>query len=106
MNDACHGIAKFHFLIVNRVSADHDDALSIHSGLAAGQYLAKYLEIAFLRIANDRKGGKRTPAHSIDVIQRIYRRNLSIYERIISDRREKIDGLHQRRVVRKTKNTR
>jgi hypothetical protein len=44
----------------------------------------------------NRECGQRTAAHGVDVTQRVGRRDLAVYERIVDDGGEEIDGLHQR----------
>ena len=50
-----------------------------------------------LRERRDRERGQRTAAHRIDVADGVGRGDLAVDVRVVDDRREEIDGLHQRR---------
>ena len=50
-----------------------------------------------LREAGDRERGQRTAAHRVDVADRVRRGDLAVDVRVVDDRREEIDRLHERR---------
>src|SRR4051812_22096848 len=99
MDDACYGISKLHFLIVNGVAAQNDDILGIHRHLTAGEDLAKNLPVTLLRITDDRQRGYRCAAHGIDIVQGVYRGDMAINAWIIGYRCKEINSLHQRELV-------
>ena len=65
------------------------------------------LEDCATRIARSRSSGKatmlrarnRAAAHRVNVGERVGRRNAAEVERVVDDRREEIEGLHQRQIV-------
>jgi hypothetical protein len=48
------------------------------------------------RVADDAERGQRNPAHRIYIAQRIGRGNLAEHERVLSHRREDVNGENQR----------
>ena len=49
--------------------------------------------------ADDVQRGERLTAHRVDVGQRVRRGDLPEQIRIVDDRREEVDGLHEREIV-------
>ena len=54
---------------------------------------------ALVRERRNRKRRERAAAHGVDVAQRVGCGDLAVDERVVDDRREEIDRLHDRRAV-------
>src|SRR5205823_5584621 len=79
------------------VTPNHRAARFHHLGKSARQDLLKNREITFFWKAHQSEGRERTPAHSVDIAERVRGGNLTEGEWVVDDGREKINRLHQRR---------
>src|SRR5437588_1654058 len=95
MNGPGNGITKLNFGIANAMAANNGAAGLDHFRKTAGENFLKNSEVGILREANQRKRGERTPAHGIDVAERIDRSDLAEGVRVINDGGEEIHGLYQ-----------
>ena len=73
---------------------------------AARQNLPRNLNAQAAGNAQQVHGVARTPAHGVDVRQRVCRRDLAKQERVVDHRREEVDGLNESQVFANTEDTR
>ena len=86
--------------ILDRVAAEQDAFRFLDLFRAATQDLVHRLERHNIgRHAHDVQRCKRSPAHGINVGQRVGRGDLAVPMRIVDDRREEIRGLHERAIA-------
>ena len=85
---------------LDRVAADDDRSRLVHLVGASPQQLAERLERHVpLGEHDDVERGDRSPPHRVDVAERVRRGHLPEDVGIVDDRREKIDGENERRLV-------
>ena len=95
---ACHRVAELHFRVAHGVAAEQRDAGFAQLVVAAEEDLPDRLGVEDLvGEPGDRERGDGRAAHRVDVAQRVGRRDLSVGERVVDDRREEVDRLDQRR---------
>ncbi len=99
IDKACDRVAELNIVVANRVAADHAALCFRHFVQATANDLFENRGIPFFRETNQGQRRNGPATHRIHIAQRIGRGNLSKGKRIINDRREKIDGLHQRQSV-------
>ena len=93
--------------VANGVAAD-DGAAGRGAALrAAGDDLAEPVEVELVvGVAREVERGDRHAAHGVDVAERVGGRDLAVDERVVHDRREKVDRLHDGEVRREPVNAR
>ena len=98
IHGAGHGVAELDLLILHGVTAEqrHSGLAQLVEAAAKNRGDGPRLE-SILRKCRDRKRRERTSAHRIDVADRVRGGDLAVGVRVVHDRREKIDRLHQRR---------
>src|SRR6185295_8544622 len=108
MNDTRDGIAKLDFGIANRMPADDQAArrLTAFRPAAKDATEPRELWIFFVRITDDIQCRLGNATHGVHVTQGIGGGNLTVDVRIIDDRREEIDRLHERNLIREAIDTR
>ena len=102
INQPGHSVSELHIVVADGVPADHGAARLGHFGQPAAKNLFENFQIAFFGESHDRKGGNGPSAHGIDIAERVGRGNLSKGKRIVDNRSEEIDRLHQRKARAQT----
>ena len=100
MNDTCHRKAVFHITVRDRVPACECSARLNDFFRAALHNCTKDIQIHLFRKAHDIQRRLYLSAHRIDIAQSIGSGNLSKRIGILYHRREKIQCLHNRYIVR------
>src|SRR6185436_2558128 len=91
--------AVLELLVDDGVPTDDEGARLVDLVLSSAENVAEDGQRQFPRWkSDDRQRGERLSAHCVDVGQRIRRGDLAEQVRIVDDRREKVDGLHERHV--------
>ena len=95
---AGHRQSERQFRALAGMTADQRNAVAVEAGACAGQKLEQgFPDLAGARRGND--GGRqrvtRLAAHGVDVAQRMVGGDLAEHIRIVHERAEEIDGLHQ-----------
>ena len=99
MDCASHRVAELQFVVANGMAAD-DCAIRLgHFGEAAAENLFENFWRAGVGKGDDSERGDRATAHCVDVAERVGCCDLAKEFRVIYDRREKINGLHDSEVV-------
>ena len=98
MDGAGDRVAEFDFRIRHAVSAEHRAAGFAHFFESAEQDGFEHFRIAVRRESHDRKRRNRRAAHGVNIAQRVGGGDGAEGERIVDDRREEVDGLHQRQI--------
>jgi hypothetical protein len=88
-------VSEFHLGVANRVTPDHCTFCFCHLRETAAHDLLKNREVCFLRETYNCKRSERAASHRIDIAQGIGRSDLTECERVIDQRSEEVDGLHQ-----------
>ena len=99
MDDTGDGVAKFEFIVANRMAADDRAICFRHFRKAAAQNLFESFGSACGGKCDDGERGNRPAAHGVDVAERVGGGNLAEQIGIVHDRREKIDGLYDGEIV-------
>ena len=95
MNQAGDSVTKLDLPVTDAVSSD-DDATSLrHLREAAPHYLLKDVQIAVLGEADQRERGERAATHCVHITECIGGRDPAKCERIVYERCEEIDSLHE-----------
>ena len=100
IDESGNGVSELGFFVANAVAADHGASGFDHFREAAGEDAFENFEVGFVGKADQGQRGKRLSAHRIDVAQCIGRGDLAEGVRIVDDRGEEVDSLHQRLIGR------
>jgi hypothetical protein len=92
-------VSKLDVFVTDRVAADYAALCFRHFVQATADDLLEDRGVPFFRETDERQRRDRAATHRVHIAQRVGRGNLSEGKRIVDDRREKIDGLHQRQSV-------
>ena len=104
---AGHGISELDFLIPDRMTAEQRHArLAQFVEPAAENRADRAMIEALCWKRPDGERCQRSPTHRVDVADRVRRGNLAVHVRVVDNRREKVDGLHQRRSALPPEDTR
>src|ERR1035438_6518071 len=95
INETGDSVSELHLGVANRVTPYHRTFCFGHFCEATAHDLLKNREVCILGEAYDCKRGKRAPSHRIDIAQCVRRSDLAEGERVIDQRREEVDGLHE-----------
>ena len=82
------------------MASDHGAPGLDHLRQTAGENALQEVEIGFIGKADEGQRGQRLSTHGVDVAERVGRSDLAEGVGIVHDGREKIHGLHERRVGR------
>ena len=94
-------VAELHLRIANGVATEQRRARFLQLVEAAEKDRANRVAVErVLRERGNRERRHRLPAHRVDVAERVGRGDLAVGERIVDDRREEIDRLHERWAAR------
>ena len=100
VHGAGDGQAVLRLGVVDRMAADDLGAGRAHDVEAAAQHLAQRGRAELLeRPRHQVERGQRPAAHRVDVGQRVGRGDAPEVVGVVDDRREEVDGLHQRELV-------
>ena len=101
------GVPEFDFLILHGVAAKQRDARFAQLVESAAKDFADGPGLeALFRERGDRERGQRPAAHRVDVADGVGRGDLAVDVRVVDDRREEVDGLHERRSALPREHTR
>ncbi len=89
-------IAELDFLVLHRVPTQQRGASLSEDLQAATKDGREHCRVAVPRKRRHGQRRQRPPAHGVDVRQRIGRRDPAVRGGVVDNRREEIDGLHQR----------
>jgi hypothetical protein len=95
-------VTEFDFGIVDAVAAENRATGFAHFLETAEQNLFENFRVALAGKRDNRECGDRRTAHRVDIAQRIGGGDGAEGKRVVDNRREKIDGLHERKLVRQT----
>ena len=88
--------ADLRLLVLDGVAADDHRPGFLHLLRAAAQDLHQDRAIEAGRKAYQGEGGQRRAAHGVDIREGVGGGDAAVARRIVDDRREEVDGLHQR----------
>ena len=101
-----HGQAVLGLIVIDGVAA-RDGAAGLNALVgAARQNLPRNLNAQAAGNAQQVHGVARTPAHGVNVRQRVGCRDLTKQERVVDHRREEVDGLNESQVFANTEDAR
>ena len=95
-----HGKAVFRLVVIDRMTAGDERARLIDLVIAAAQDLVDGILRHGFRHGHNIQAQLRLAAHGVDVGQGVRRGDLAEHIRVVRDGREKVDGLHERQLVR------
>ncbi len=102
VHESGHRHTVLDLLVDDGVAAEHHHACLLGLGEAAAQDVGEDLEGDVLREARHVERRLRLAPHGVDVGERVGGRDRAELEGVVDDRREEVDGLHERQVGRDT----
>ncbi len=95
--DDCEAVLRL--VVADRVPAGQDRARGAHALVRAGEDVAEHLDRQLFRKRRDREREERRPTHREHVVQRVRRGDRAERARVVDERREEVDGEHDRALV-------